>query len=106
MILEESVNDCVGFTLDYQLIDTNTDKWCEVLGPRTVYVNNGEKWIKVGSFEYPEFGPVLVRVNLDEPTDIVAIGTMLTLMALLSLGLWAYILRKPVAVKGINASLD
>lgn len=76
LILEKPVNDCVGFTLDYQLIDTNTEKWCEVLGPRTVYVNNGEKWIKVGSFEYPEFGPVLVRVNLDEPTDIVAIGTM------------------------------
>lgn len=40
------------------------------------------------------------------PTHIVAIGTMLLLMSLLALGLWAFILRKPVVVKGINAPLD
>ena len=75
-VLKEPVENCVGFTLEYQLIAENTKKWCTILGPRNVYVNNGEKWVKVGSFEYPEFGTVQVRVNLDEPMDIVAIGTI------------------------------
>lgn len=75
-VLAEPVKNCVGFTLDYQLIQENTDKWGTILGPRTVYVNDGSEWIKVGSFEYPEFGPVQVRVNLEKPIDIVAIGTI------------------------------
>ena len=40
------------------------------------------------------------------PTHIVAIGALLVITSLLSLCLWAFILRKPVAVKGINAPLD
>ena len=74
--LKEPVKSCVGFTLEYQIIDEGTDKRYSILGPRTVYVNNGSEWIKVGSFEYPELGTVQVRVNLDEPTDITAIGTI------------------------------
>ena len=75
-VLDEPVRNCVGFTLDYQLISENTDKWCCILGPRTVYINDGNDWIKVGSFDYPELGTVKVTFNLEEPTDIVAIGTI------------------------------
>ncbi len=75
-VLEEPVKNCVSFTLDYQLISENTEIHSKVLGPRTVYVNNGSEWIEVGTFEYPELGPVLVQVNLQEPTDITAIGTI------------------------------
>ena len=75
-VLAEPVKDCIGFTLEYQLIKENTRVWQKVLGPRTIYVNNGEEWIDVGSFEYPVFGPVRIEVNLDEPMDITAIGTI------------------------------
>ncbi len=75
-VLAEPVENCVGFTLEYQLIQENTRKWHKILGPRTIYVYNGEEWIDVGSFEYPEFGPVRIEVNLDEPMDIVAVGTI------------------------------
>ena len=75
-VLAEPVDNCVGFTLEYQVISEGTDKRNAILGPRTVYVNNGEEWINVGSFEYPSLGTVRVRVNLDKPTDITAIGTI------------------------------
>ena len=75
-VLSETVENCVGFTLDYQLIAENTDKWNCIFGPRSIYVNDGSDWIKVGTFDYPTQGTVKVTVNLDEPIDIVAIGTI------------------------------
>ena len=75
-VLNETVENCVGFTLDYQLIAENTWMFDCVFGPRTVYVNDGTEWIQVGSFDYPTQGTVKVTVNLEEPTDIVAIGTI------------------------------
>ena len=75
-VLNETVENCVGFTLDYQLIAENTWMFDCVFGPRTVYVNDGTEWIRVGSFDYPTQGTVKVTVNLEEPTDIVAIGTI------------------------------
>ena len=75
-VLSETVENCVGFTLEYQLIQENTPIWGNILGPRDVYVNDGTQWIKVGSFAYPEFGTVRVAVHLNQPTNIVAIGTI------------------------------
>lgn len=75
-VLSETVENCVGFTLEYQLTAENTPKWACIFGPRTVYVNDGTQWIRVGSFDYPQHGTVKVEVNLAEPTDIVAIGTI------------------------------
>ena len=75
-VLAEPVENCVGFTLEYQIISEATDKRNALLGPRTVYVNDGTGWTEVGSFEYPSLGTVRVRVNLEEPTDIAAIGTI------------------------------
>ncbi len=75
-VLAEPVENCVGFTLEYQIISEATDKRNALLGPRTVYVNDGSGWTEVGSFEYPSLGTVRVRVNLDEPTNIAAIGTI------------------------------
>ena len=75
-VLSETVENCVGFTLDYQLIAENTDKWSSIFGPRSIYVNDGSDWIKVGTFDYPTQGTVKVTVNLEKPIDIVAIGTI------------------------------
>ena len=75
-VLEEPVEDCIGFVFEYQLIKENTDKWEKILGPRIIFVNNGEEWVEIGSFEYPEFGPVRVEVNFEEPMTVEAVGTI------------------------------
>lgn len=40
------------------------------------------------------------------PTFIVGVGVMLIAVSLFALAMWAYVLKKPVPVKGINAPLD
>ena len=55
-VLSEALTDCVGFTLEYQIISENTDKWACIFGPRAVYVNDGSEWIRVGTFDYPNIG--------------------------------------------------
>jgi len=75
-ILEEPVENCIGFTLDYQVIARNGATTNEVLGPRTVYVNDGEGWIEVGQFDYSALGPVHVLVSLDEVTTVKAVATV------------------------------
>ena len=75
-VLKEPVKNCVGFTLEYQIVSEGTDKRNSILGPRTVYVYDGTQWIEAGSFEYPELGTVSVRVNLNEPIDVEAVGTI------------------------------
>ena len=72
----EKVDNCVGFTLEYHLIAENIGLRDYVLGPRTVYVNNGEEWIAVGEFPYPALGAVRAEVYLPEPMDLVAVGTI------------------------------
>lgn len=70
-ILSETIQNCVQFTLDYQVIicgdGTRKDRF---LGAREIYVNDGNGWTQVGEFDYETFDPVRVTVNLKEPTDI------------------------------------
>ena len=75
-MLSEEVKNCRGFTLEYQIIAENTSNWNSILGDRIIYVKSGDEWTEVGSFAYPTQGTVKVTVNLEEPTDIVAIGTI------------------------------
>jgi len=74
-VLTESVENCVGFTLDYQLLGRGGMPYSAVLGPRTVYVRDGEEWIEVGQFEYSERGSVHVEIGLDEPITLTAVAT-------------------------------
>ena len=74
-VLAEPVKNCVGFTLDYQLIAENTSSKWMLWGPRTVWVSDGEKWTALGCFDYAENGTVRVQVWLPEPMDVVAIAT-------------------------------
>ena len=73
-LLSEPVSGCVGFTYEYQLIDTNNSLPESIFGPRTIYVHDGEKWVEVGSFDYEELGTVRVQVWLDAPMDVTAIA--------------------------------
>ena len=74
--LSRPVRNCIGFTLDYQIIDESTRIWDDIYGTRTIHVNDGERWTEVGSFAYPNKDAVRVQVWLEEPTDIYAIGTI------------------------------
>lgn len=73
--LSEPVHNCVGFTLEYQLIVENT-KELNIYCPREIWINTGIKWVQAGYFDYPESGAVRVQVWLEEPTDVAAIGTV------------------------------
>ena len=73
--LSEPVYGCIGFTLEYQLIKQNTREQ-DIYCPREIWINTGTQWIQVGNFDYPEKGAVKVQVWLEEPMDIIAIGTI------------------------------
>ena len=75
-VLSEAVPNCLGFTLEYQIIDTRTNNWDSILGPRKIYVKSGDVWTEVGEFAYSDFGAVKVQVWLPEPMDIDAVGTI------------------------------
>ncbi|MBR1456616.1 MAG: hypothetical protein IJ594_05595, partial [Oscillospiraceae bacterium] len=75
-LLKEPIDDCVAFTLDYQVIARNGAETKEVLGPRTVYVNDGDGWIEIGQFDYSKLGPVHVIVTLEEEMTIAAVATV------------------------------
>lgn len=74
-VLDEKLEDCVGFTFEYQMIAENTSLKSIVLGDRTLWVSDGENWTPLGLFPYDENGTVHVQVSLPEPMDIAAIAT-------------------------------
>ena len=74
-LLDSPVKSCTGFTLDYHVIGRNGAQTQQVLGPRTVYVNDGSGWVEVGSFEYNAMAPIHVVVYLDSPMTVAAVAT-------------------------------
>lgn len=74
--LDNPVKKCVEFILDYQVTARNGSKTEEVLGDVDIYVNDGSKWISMGTFDYDEIGPCHVRVTLDKPITIYAFATV------------------------------
>jgi len=74
-VLDEKLQNCVGFTFEYQLIAENTSNKSMVFGPRTLWVSDGENWTPLGLFPYEENGTVHVQVWLSEPMDLAAIAT-------------------------------
>ena len=75
-VLEEKLEDCIGFTLEYQIIAENTSAKALVMGPRTLWVSDGENWTALGLFPYDENGTVHVQVRFPEPMDLAAIATV------------------------------
>lgn len=74
-VLDEKLENCVGFTFEYQLIAENTSNKSMVFGPRTLWVSDGENWVPLGVFPYDENGTVHVQVWLPEPMTLAAIAT-------------------------------
>ena len=75
-VLNEPVENCVGFELEYQMIAENTSAKWMVMGPRVVWVSDGENWIAAGEFPYEENGAVRVQLWLPEPMTVAAIATV------------------------------
>lgn len=75
-VLAEAVPNCVQMKLAYQVTDTDGAQFEDMLGTRTVYVNDGSGWIEASQFEYEDQGTVLVTVNLNEATRVAAIAVI------------------------------
>lgn len=75
-VLEEPLENCLGFTLEYQIIAENTANKDLVMGLRTVWVSDGENWTALGCFDYPENGVVHVQIRLPEPMTVADIATV------------------------------
>ncbi len=75
-VLTEPVRACTQFALNYQVTGRGGAKIEEILGPRTIYVNDGSGWIMAGRFEYPKIQSVLVTVSLPDPTDLLAVAVV------------------------------
>ena len=75
-VINEEIQDCVQFQLNYQVIDRAGAGASEVYGMREIYVNDGSGWYKVGQFDYDREGAILVTVNLEKPMDLKAVGTV------------------------------
>ncbi|MCR5576242.1 MAG: hypothetical protein K6F56_04465 [Oscillospiraceae bacterium] len=74
-LLTDPLENCVGFTLDYQLV-TKSASQNEVLGPRAVYINDGSGWEYIGSFDYDAQGPCHVEIYLTRPMNLMAVATV------------------------------
>ena len=75
-VLTEPVRACTQFLLNYQVTGRGGAQTEEVLGPRTISVNDGSGWIMAGQFDYPKIQSVLVTVNLPNPTDVLAVAVI------------------------------
>lgn len=74
LYLEEVIEDSIAFQLEYQVTGRGGMSIDAVLGKRTVYVNEGNGWTAVGTFDYPEIKANLITVNLPYPMDVMAIA--------------------------------
>ncbi len=77
-LLEEPIQNCVQFTLDYQVTARNGAQTNQILGPRTVYVNDGSGWVEVGTFDYADLGAMHISVYLPAPMTLAAVATSAT----------------------------
>ena len=76
-ILDSWPDNCVGFTLDYQVTARNGSPSNSVPGPRDLYVNDGTGWIYLGSFDYEDHhSPVHVVVTLPQKMTLAAVATV------------------------------
>ena len=75
-VLTAPIRACTQFLLNYQVTGRGGAQTEEVLGPRTIYVNDGSGWIMAGPFDYPKIQSILVTVNLPNPTDVLAVAVI------------------------------
>ena len=57
------------------IAENTASKWM-VMGPRVVWVSDGENWTAAGEFPYEENGAVRVQLWLPEPMTVAAIATV------------------------------
>ena len=74
-VLDMDMENCVQFKLEYQVLNRNGAETSEVLGARSIYVNDGSGWLCVGNFCMSEIETYLVTVNPPKPMNILAVAT-------------------------------
>lgn len=74
--LSEPIENCVGLSLEYQVVSFGDDADREWIGDRTVYVSDGGEWVDVGSFSYNTYGTVHVDVTLPEAMTVAKIAVI------------------------------
>ena len=75
-LLSTPIEDCVGFTLDYQVTARNGADTKQVTGLRTIYINDGDGWIEVGEFDLTKLEPVHVTITLQKSVTLKAVATV------------------------------
>ncbi len=75
-VLKTPIQDCTGFTLDYQVIARNGASTKSILGPRNVYVNDGNGWNYVGYFDYKTISSCHITVSFSSPITLAAVATI------------------------------
>lgn len=75
-VLNAPVDNCVEFTLDYQVTSRNGSQTKDILGDRDILVYDGEKWIKMGTIDYDEYKPCHIRVTMESPITLYAVATI------------------------------
>ena len=78
MIVDGETGNCVQFKLDYQVRNRGGANIADILGPRTIYVNDGGGWLEVGTFNFDTVQSYQVTVNLPEPMDVLAVAAIAT----------------------------
>lgn len=68
---------CFSITVEYQVISRNGIR--EAYGEREVYLNDGDGWVSVGTFDVNKnFDPVRFTVNFNKPVEIKAVAVIPT----------------------------
>lgn len=66
---------CMGLAIDYQVISRNGIK--HAYGERKIYLNSGDGWEYIDSFEVPEdFTPQHIEINFSSPVVIKAVAIL------------------------------
>ena len=74
LLIDEPVENCVGFTLEYRAQGKGTE---DCSGSRDVYINNGEGWVYIGRFQYSSAKSYHVIINWDTPMTVYAVAAPL-----------------------------
>ena len=74
LILDDPVEDCVGFTLEYR---AQYGGYEDCSGTRNVYINDGTGWRYIGKFPYETAKSYHITVYLNQPTTLYAVAAPL-----------------------------
>ena len=76
--LDEDLPEVLQMTVDYQVLQRNKKEYTVTEGEREIFINDGNEWKKVGTFDFDEIRPVNAVVCFDEPTTVKSVAVVPT----------------------------